>query len=347
MAAYSHSTSPSLSALPISSTTSEPTPAIEVVPWVVYEYCAPEATTSRTTTSTGTSGSSSSQKVRVVGRGGFGSRPRRSKSVSFSNPGSDDAPPTAGRPITQKPLPKTPDEKSAVRVVGRGGAGSRPRNISAIQQFQDSSTSSTPSLQPPPETPRPIVVGGGRGGAGSRPRAFKQKEKKAHSTSSKWLEKGKAKLFPSNRYYGRPSSPCDSVDTGSVIFAPPPSRLVNTALAHSSSPSEHSIPCSIPSTPAATFASTASSSYLDSPVRWTKFHSWPSSRQCLAHRHRCLRMMMHRLEASPDSRRRLLHPTMTRHPSERSEGRASAFLHVVNRVSSSHLSMTSSSLDHL
>ncbi|KAJ7018922.1 hypothetical protein C8F04DRAFT_1404607 [Mycena alexandri] len=189
---------------------------------------------------------SSGPPVRVVGRGGQGSRPR-------ALPADNDTPALSAPPIM--PLPARDFRGASVasgstavvptRILGRGGVGSRPRGLLA---------SETPAIQfmtPPPPTPqfprqRPVPLiqeipetpvlyrPGGRGGAGSRPRKAKPRAEKVKEDKDfrfPWKGKGKE-----GKGKGKAESPAIAMhplsrtdtqasDLSAIAFAPPATRL--------------------------------------------------------------------------------------------------------------------------
>ncbi|KAJ7685877.1 hypothetical protein B0H17DRAFT_1073097 [Mycena rosella] len=163
---------------------------------------------SRKESSTSVSGSTTG--VRVVGRGGQGSRPRAVPADS-SLPSALPAPlPARNVRMTSTLTGGNGDQPSATRIVGRGGVGSRPRGLSAVDSMEPAPR--MVEAPPPPvpkrpaaliqETPPPPVVyrPGGRGGAGSRPRKVKPKAETGSAGNSKdfkfpWKGKGRAEPF--------------------------------------------------------------------------------------------------------------------------------------------------------
>ncbi|KAJ6518553.1 hypothetical protein DFH09DRAFT_1194122, partial [Mycena vulgaris] len=141
--------------------------------------------------------------VRVVGRGGQGSRLR-------ALPADPDAPPPFVAPPLVLPARDLRRSASSTgpRIVGRGGVGSRPRGLTESSQPAPRPIE-TPAPPPPPplptraaaliqETPKPPVVyrPGGRGGAGSRPRKVKPQAAnpgKEKEFKFPWHGKGKAR----------------------------------------------------------------------------------------------------------------------------------------------------------
>ncbi|KAJ6538389.1 hypothetical protein B0H10DRAFT_2140955 [Mycena sp. CBHHK59/15] len=93
------------------------------------------------------------------------------------------------------------EDKERVRVVGRGGQGSRPRALPVtpppvVQRALPPQTPLHPVPLPIPQVSQSPVVyrPGGRGGAGSRPRKVKQpSEVKEKERKFPWKGKGKAK----------------------------------------------------------------------------------------------------------------------------------------------------------
>jgi hypothetical protein len=150
--------------------------------------------------------------VRVVGRGGQGSRPRL-------------VGPEGTALTTPQPLRSPTYEMGAparldnTRIVGRGGMGSRPRDLPAP----------APVVVPLPkqtQAPAQVVVyrPGGRGGAGSKPRAPKPPSEvrdKGKGKSPPFAWKGKGKETGNASTYGAPSltrtDTLDSMGNGSVI----------------------------------------------------------------------------------------------------------------------------------
>ncbi|KAJ6608895.1 hypothetical protein B0H10DRAFT_2066182 [Mycena sp. CBHHK59/15] len=164
-----------------------------------------------------TSSSMSPEKIgglRVVGRGGQGSRPRpipvHAEKSNHDAPHPVHPPPHYHYTLrSQSAIPEIDEKKPAARVVGRGGEGSRPRGLAApaapplpVQR---------PEPPPPPpsanaliqQTPQAPVLyrPGGRGGAGSRPRRVKPqsdaKDKPPKELKLPWKGKGKEKADPS------------------------------------------------------------------------------------------------------------------------------------------------------
>ncbi|KAJ7142699.1 hypothetical protein C8R44DRAFT_194365 [Mycena epipterygia] len=128
-------------------------------------------------------GSDTKEPVRLLGRGGQGSRPRKLRTVE------DLAPVLHHDPLAEFNAAQKSD---AARIVGRGGMGSRPRGLStqAVERVA--------LPQPPPQPPAPPVPvsyrPAGRGGAGSRPRVAKPaSEINPADKSPMWLWKGNGK----------------------------------------------------------------------------------------------------------------------------------------------------------
>lgn len=273
MVNFSHSSSLSLFSFPHASSStpsgsrSQRHPSVDIVPWIVYEHAAPDASESRSIIA---GSSSSDQKVRVVGRGGLGSRPQRSKALSVAT-----APATALQSPAESRVGRdavhlqrsTSDPKPIIRVVGRGGFGSKPRKLNS--QTSNAFAPSNPVPTPASDSETKAIRVGGRGGAGSRLRTFKPTEPK--EKRFKWIEKGKAKLLPSCTprvpRTPRPPTP-ESEDDSSIEFAPisqpskPPARPDLNAVSASDAPSLASASDDYPSTPAAT--STVSSDFSSS-----------------------------------------------------------------------------------
>jgi hypothetical protein len=149
--------------------------------------------------------------VRLVGRGGQGSRPRLLDSGD-SHP----AAPTMHRGHTLELLPVSGGDST--RIVGRGGIGSRPRELPALM------CSRLPPLTPPATTLNPSMTQpvfyrpGGRGGAGSKSRAAKSSSEAPETVrSSKFPWKGKGKATGNASTYGAPSlTHTDTMDTTSA-----------------------------------------------------------------------------------------------------------------------------------
>ncbi|KAJ6603546.1 hypothetical protein DFH09DRAFT_1124570, partial [Mycena vulgaris] len=194
--------------------------------------------------------------VRVVGRGGQGSRLR-------ALPTDPDAPPPLASPARNLRRSASP---TGPRIVGRGGIGSRPRGLSESSQRASRPIEMSAPPPPPPlptraaaliqETPKPPVVyrSGGRGGAGSRPRKVKpQAENPGKEKQFKfpWHGKGKARaeltaealtrtdtrdstvssiqfIPASKRSHQKPINP-DPYDFACGSTAPRPSRRPSTA----------------------------------------------------------------------------------------------------------------------
>ncbi|KAJ7686972.1 hypothetical protein B0H14DRAFT_3056452 [Mycena olivaceomarginata] len=128
--------------------------------------------------------------VRLVGRGGQGSRPR---------------------------LLDSGDSHPAAPTMHRGGIGSRPRELPALTR------SRLPPLTPPattlnPSMTQPVLPPGGRGGAGSKSRAAKSSSEAPETVrSSKFPWKGKGKATGNASTYGAPSlTRTDTMDTTSA-----------------------------------------------------------------------------------------------------------------------------------
>ncbi|KAJ7091022.1 hypothetical protein C8R44DRAFT_817644 [Mycena epipterygia] len=187
--------------------------------------------------------------VRVVGRGGQGSRPR----ALPAHPNGNAVPPPTKPPLLPsqtEPRRTAPTSSPANRIVGRGGVGSRPRGLALdpTPPLQRPDVP-TPPLPAPPrpvaliqEAPRPALVyrPSGRGGAGSRPRKVKVKPPREQNGGPSagmdfkfpWKGKGKARadahadiLDITANANANPLTRTDTTDSvGSasmIMFAPP------------------------------------------------------------------------------------------------------------------------------
>ncbi|KAJ6566664.1 hypothetical protein B0H19DRAFT_1232744 [Mycena capillaripes] len=159
--------------------------------------------------------------VRVVGRGGQGSRPRV---ISEAVPAL--VAPQVHRPVALEINPIS--RSDSTRMVGRGGIGSRPRDLPAPARVVLPSHSPTStSFKQPAQQPM-LYRPGGRGGAGSKPRAPKppssQPENKGKGKSAIFPWKGKGKDTGNVSTYGMPSlARTDTLDTmgsGAIQFLP-------------------------------------------------------------------------------------------------------------------------------
>ncbi|KAF7349830.1 hypothetical protein MVEN_01283500 [Mycena venus] len=161
--------------------------------------------------------------VRLVGRGGQGSRPRvvSARDSAPAAPGINRSPPVEIGALSRG---------DSTRIVGRGGMGSRPRDLPAPARV-------TLAPRPPPTpTPTPTPLNqpaaapmlyrpGGRGGAGSKPRMPKPpSEARETGKSSKFPWKGKGKEARNASTYGMPSlsrtDTVDSTESGAIHFLP-------------------------------------------------------------------------------------------------------------------------------
>ncbi|KAJ7458251.1 hypothetical protein FB451DRAFT_585886 [Mycena latifolia] len=168
--------------------------------------------------------STDAQPLRLVGRGGQGSRPRN---LLVQTDGTPSVPRPHQSPSAE---PSAPQRTDSTRIVGRGGIGSRPRGLLTPAPPEPIEP---PSLPPSPiqstkPAEQPILYRpGGRGGAGSRPRkAVPASEASAPSKSLKlpWKSKGKKTPVGSASTYGAPSlTRTDTVGTttSSIYFTPP------------------------------------------------------------------------------------------------------------------------------
>ncbi|KAF8871578.1 hypothetical protein BD779DRAFT_457854 [Infundibulicybe gibba] len=133
---------------------------------------------------TTSNGPGNTSNIRVLGRGGQGSKPRRIQSPSAVDRVSPPAPISPTSPKRpQSPLSseiKRQDVKPIIRVVGRGGSGSKPRGVEPPSIAELHSISKARSL----DEPRTIRVSG-RGGAGSRPRLLQSDASWSKKTQSK------------------------------------------------------------------------------------------------------------------------------------------------------------------
>ncbi|KAF8999643.1 hypothetical protein BDQ17DRAFT_1427664 [Cyathus striatus] len=150
--------------------------------------------------------------LRVVGRGGSGSRPRVTTGASepagktsISSMGSHPQS-HSSLDIERQPSSQSGNSASGIRVVGRGGTGSRPRRLAPDSEEVDTSLLNKLVAQElPPKTYRVS----GRGGVGSRPRPVKPKSKfetKSNPGSMlkfkpKWKGKAKAPSLKSLPVY--------------------------------------------------------------------------------------------------------------------------------------------------
>ncbi|KAJ7764233.1 hypothetical protein B0H16DRAFT_1526421 [Mycena metata] len=181
---------------------------------------------------------SSGTAVRVVGRGGQGSRLRTLP--AGPNPPAPTAPPIMPLPARDLRAPSASTAVVPTRIVGRGGVGSRPRGLLV---------SETPGIQfmtPPPSAPQfhsrapaaliqdvptaPVLYRpGGRGGAGSRPRKVKpqvEKVKEDKDFRFPWKAKGKGKVeSPAITMYPLSRTDTHASDVSAIAFAPPATRL--------------------------------------------------------------------------------------------------------------------------
>ncbi|KAJ7758956.1 hypothetical protein DFH07DRAFT_940180 [Mycena maculata] len=128
--------------------------------------------------------------LRLVGRGGIGSRPRPVVAAV------DNPPPTPIHPDPANELNPT-RRADSTRIVGRGGTGSRPRQLSSpvVAPERSDPPKSLPPIPPQPRPDQPVLYRpGGRGGAGSRPRKIKpasEANEKVKSAKFPWKGKGK------------------------------------------------------------------------------------------------------------------------------------------------------------
>ncbi|THU98909.1 hypothetical protein K435DRAFT_517581 [Dendrothele bispora CBS 962.96] len=147
------------------------------------------------TTTSSNSGTSrdfkNASSLRVVGRGGQGSRPRQTKGEASgdNHDAWEPSHPTSAQGIddhfTNARVTQSSTSKDGVRVVGRGGYGSKHRTPSLPSQPLTSVpqspaiTPKTPQSTSSAQQIRPIRLGG-RGGAGSRPRASSLADSSSH-----------------------------------------------------------------------------------------------------------------------------------------------------------------------
>ncbi|KAJ6549573.1 hypothetical protein DFH09DRAFT_1169048 [Mycena vulgaris] len=199
--------------------------------------------------------------VRVVGRGGQGSRLR-------ALPTDPDAPPSFVAPPLALPARdlRRGAPSTGPRIVGRGGVGSRPRGLSESSQSAPRPIEMSAPPPPPPlptraaaltqETPKPHVVyrPGGRGGAGSRPRKVKpQAENPSKEKEFKfpWHGKGKARAELTAKALTRTDTRDSTVS--SIQFIPASTRAHQKPISTAPGPSRR------PSTPSRfSFQSTSS-----------------------------------------------------------------------------------------
>ncbi|KAJ7478899.1 hypothetical protein FB451DRAFT_1240164 [Mycena latifolia] len=186
--------------------------------------------------------------VRVVGRGGQGSRPRAvpvAEPAAYPLPLANPVAPVPPRNVRRSAstLSGKSDQPVATRMVGRGGVGSKPRGLAATS-FDSMPQWVEPPPPPPLPTPQPAAMiqetpsapivyrPGGRGGAGSRPRKVKPQalgvEKEGKDFKLPWKGKGKARadappaMDPLTRTETRDST---ISAMSSIQFAPPSEAL--------------------------------------------------------------------------------------------------------------------------
>ncbi|KAJ6552590.1 hypothetical protein DFH09DRAFT_1167082, partial [Mycena vulgaris] len=179
--------------------------------------------------------------LRLVGRGGQGSRPR--------NLGTVDGVLSAAR-INHDPSddPRAPQRSDSTRIVGRGGIGSRPRGlVTPAPPPEPSGIPSRPPLIQAKSAEQPVLYRpGGRGGAGSRPRkAIPASEANETSKPRLFSWKGKGKQIGNASTYGAPTlTRTDTVNTtaSSIQFvaarSPGTSRSQYPPIVCEASPSE-------------------------------------------------------------------------------------------------------------
>ncbi|KAJ7576122.1 hypothetical protein C8J56DRAFT_400386 [Mycena floridula] len=245
---------------------SKPRPPVEAVPWIVYEYAPEDPSESQSAHSQGSS-SKTEPVVRMHGRGGAGSKPRKPKeSVDLSKlDGSLKSGSSHDRSTSVDKLSSIPTTSSSsppasppiIRVVGRGGSGSKPRNLNTKKSIsfflasipEPSQPTLTPQISAPPSMPirpepefmplrgpecpplqpAPLLRVGGRGGAGSRARVIKpaiekpEKPKPEKPQSDllgkrlKWMKKGM-------KNKGKQKAEESEDDGASLRFAKAPAR---------------------------------------------------------------------------------------------------------------------------
>ncbi|KAJ7616007.1 hypothetical protein FB45DRAFT_1106943 [Roridomyces roridus] len=187
--------------------------------------------------------SSAPASVRVVGRGGVGSRPRALPSSSSSLPTVVSSPTPPRRVVDPSHV-----DTGSTRIMGRGGAGARPRLLESKSTGDLGAAAATRRVAPTPVPPLPTTSAQqpvkfrttGRGGAGSRqPKAKPVMDGATKPMGIKSLWKGKAREEPEARTHhsveldhfvldvgtaGTSLMRTDSVNTivSEIAFAPPP-----------------------------------------------------------------------------------------------------------------------------
>ncbi|KAJ7620351.1 hypothetical protein FB45DRAFT_150035 [Roridomyces roridus] len=176
----------------------------------------------------------SNASVRVVGRGGVGSRLR-------TLPSTDSASTSTSLPVTSHAR-RVPE---GTRIMGRGGAGARPRQLESTTSFEDprhpvpsppaivsTPTPAAPNPNQPPLHSKVVYRPTGRGGAGSRQPEVKtpsDPSKPRKGVKSLWKGKGRETdaVRPGMDALGQLTR-VDSIATviSDIAFAPAPAERV-------------------------------------------------------------------------------------------------------------------------